>query len=103
MVRLKTRWLLVRLDVAATLSIQQRKEKKKNHPGNISIAEDAMTNLFPPRKELATAIRQNIAAHLGIAGEGAALSTQGKETRNTMMLGDLRRIADNEQGYCGTE
>lgn len=53
MVRHKTRWMLVHLDL------------------------DNGTSNDMSRKDLATSIRQNIVTCLGLAGEGAALETQG--------------------------
>ncbi len=52
MVRHKTRWMLVQLDGVKTDDFA--------------------------RKDLASSIRQNIVTTLGLAGEGAALETQGE-------------------------
>jgi hypothetical protein len=82
MVRLKTRWLLVRLDVGATVSMISRSRTNKNTNENTTSSrmdDEDVVKLFPSRKDLATALRQNISAHMGISGEGAALNTQGKE------------------------
>ena len=59
MVRHKTRWMLVRLDGLSMNSTGTNSNKEIS------------------RKELASAIRDNIITTLGLAGEGAALETQG--------------------------
>lgn len=73
MVRLKTRWLLVRLDVEATAATSV----DDDHGVDILDIEQMGKSLFPSRRDLATTIRQTISSHLGIAGEGVALDTQG--------------------------
>jgi hypothetical protein len=59
MVRLKTRWLLIRID----------------NDGINDIC--SLENYFPGKKELAFAIRDNLVQCWGVALSGAAMDTQG--------------------------
>ena len=86
MVRLKTRWLLVRLDVEETI-LRQGGRRNDDEAAAAAGYDDGdcdekdSSSLFPVKKDLTTAIRQSISATLGVAGEGAALDTQGKRKR----------------------
>ena len=70
MVRLKTRWLLVRLDVPATV-------RRTTNQVTLESDNPETKSVFPSRKELATSIRQNISEQFGVAGEGMASDLQG--------------------------
>ena len=62
MVRIKTRWLLVRIDYSDTANDDS----------------DVKGVSFPGKNELARVIRDNLIQCAGIACSGAALDVQGK-------------------------
>lgn len=64
MVRLKTRWLLVRIDYTDTIYDD----------------DDVSEVNFPSKNELARAIRDNLIQCSGVACSGAALDTNGTST-----------------------
>jgi hypothetical protein len=71
MVRIKTRWLLIRID-------------------NVNNLDDGAENEavgFPSKNELARVIRDNLIQCSGVAASGAAFDTQGMSTS----VGDVDR------------
>lgn len=72
MVRLKTRWLLVQVELMSPSS-------SSDDDTYIYDSDDGRTVLFPSKKELVRAICDNLLKCSGVAASGAALDTQGKE------------------------
>jgi hypothetical protein len=64
MVRIKTRWLLVRIDFVNAMSVSDTDVKD-------------VTGSFPSKNELARVIRDHLIQCSGVACSGAALDTQG--------------------------
>ena len=76
MVRVKTRWLLVRIDYVDTTTYDS----------------DVKNVSFPGKNELSRVIRNNLIQCSGVASSGAALDTQGRSMYAANSIGSVQYL-----------